>query len=159
MKRRKQSTARGGRKSTRAISEDDIKALAAAGRNVALSNERLIVGEPAAVEHIALGGGPVRPPRVFYEIAAEEGAKRRTEAPRSQESPADSKKRGAGRPPKEYILEAVKVAAYAEAQRGEYRWIASQLNVSPDQLSDWVRNHRDLFEQWVAQYKKDKLPS
>jgi hypothetical protein len=41
VKRRRQGTARGGRKSTHAISEQDVKALAEASRNVALANRSI----------------------------------------------------------------------------------------------------------------------
>lgn len=101
----------------------------------------------------------VSAPRIFYDVTAEARAKARAEPAKSQELPPDLTKRRPGRPSKEYILNAVMVAAYAEAQRGEYRWVASHLGISPDRLSDWVRNHRNLFDQWVGQYKKDKLPS
>jgi hypothetical protein len=148
VKRRKQSTARGGKKSTLAISEEDAKALAELSRSYALANKRAVVER-----------GAVSPPRVFYDVTADARAKARTEAPKSQELPADLNKRGSGRPSNEYILNAVKVAAWAKAETGKYRWIAPQLNVSANQLSDWVRNHPHEFDQWVAQYKKDKLPS
>ena len=64
-----------------------------------------------------------------------------------------------GRPAQERILHAVRIAAQAKAERGTYRWIARQMELSPVQLSDWVRTHKNYFDDWVARYQKDKLHS
>jgi hypothetical protein len=170
MKRRGKTTPRVGRKSTPAISEvvqeiralpwkagpnseEDIKALAAESRNMALA---------LANQRPVMEGGPVAPPRIFSDVTAKARAEtlKTPTTVTPEPSKVKEKKRGPGRPSKNYILEAVALAAYAAAQKnGEYRWIArSWLGISPDRLSDWVRNHRPYFDQKVEEYKKNKLP-
>jgi hypothetical protein len=146
VKRRKQSTARVGRKSTRAISKEDVKKLATLSRDVALAEQPGLAWLAKAFASAGLE------PR-WKTIKGSYSIPELTDIVTHMATA----KRGRGRPAIANLDEILTAAAAAKATKGKYTQIAARFGLTAKQLTDLVDYHKDDFDKIVKKFTDLKL--